>query len=435
MPALRLSRRAFLASVAAAPALSAAPRSAQDEAFLEDLSHRAFQFFWEHSHPATGLTLDRARNDGSLEPRQPTMASIAATGFGLSALAIGAERKWVTRADAAERVRLTLRTFESKLENHHGWYFHFLDSASGARFRDTELSSIDTTLLLAGVLTVRSYFHADAEISKLATELYRRVDFPWMLNGHPHLLSHGWKPESGFLPYRWDWINEGILLYALAIASPSHSISAESWYAWKRTPLVYDGMEVVSNSSLFTHQYPQAWLDLRGQCDGAPSHLNYFENSTRATEINRAFCVDLAKEFPKSYSGERWGISASDGEHGYYGWGNPPRREDIDGTLVPCAPAGSLMFAPDLCLRDLQKMREDFGDRIWGRYGFVDAFNPTTGWTDPDVLGIDLGISLLSAENLRSGFVWKQFMANPEMRNFLKLARFGRCEKAKAAAA
>lgn len=422
-----LSRRGFLGLLAPASLLWPRTLSPSDDSFLDDVSRRAFRFFWEHSNPNTGLSLDRARNDGSLEPRAANMASIAATGFGLSAVAIGASRQWVSPQEAAGRVRITLRAFASKIENHHGWFYHFLDDATGARYRNTELSSIDTALLLAGILTVRAYFRADREIFAMASEIYRRVDFPWMQNGDPYLLSHGWKPESGFLPYRWDLMNEGVLLYALAIASPTHPIPPASWYAWKRTPLTYDGLSFVSNSSLFTHQYPQAWLDLRGRCDAPPSKLNYLVNSVRATEANRAFSIDLSKDFPLSYSPDRWGVSASDGEKGYFGWGNPPHRNDIDGTLVPCAPGGSLMFAPDLCIPDLRKMQGDFGDRIWGRYGFVDAFNPTTGWTDPDVLGIDQGIMLLSAENLRSGFVWKQFMSNPEIRHFLNLARFHRC--------
>ena len=356
------------------------------------------------------------------------MATIAATGFGLTALCIASARRWIPASEAADKVRITLRAFQGKVENRNGWFYHFLDAPSGARYRDTELSSIDTALLLAGILTARACFHGDREVVRLATEIYHRVDFRWMLNGHPLLLSHGWKPESGFLRYRWDHIDESVLLYALAIASPTYPIPPESWYAWARTPMTYAGTSLVSNSPLFTHQYPQAWLDLRGRIDAAPSNLNYYQNSARATGVNRAFCSELAREFPRSYSPELWGLSASDGENGYFAWGNPPRREDIDGTLVPCAAAGSLMFLPDLCLRDLRRMQEKFGDRIWGRYGFADAFNPTTGWVDPDVLGIDLGITLLSAENARSGFVWKQFARNPEFGRFLRLARFRRAD-------
>jgi hypothetical protein len=417
-----LTRRSLLAALGARAL--AGSLSSGDDAFLENLSHRAFLMMWEHSDATTGLTMDRVRNDGSREPRATNMATIAATGFALTGLCIAAERRWVPAEQAADRVRTTLRAFDSKIENHRGWFYHFLDGTTGARFRDTELSSIDTALLLAGILTARQYFEHDREIPRLAAAIYERVDFQWMLNGDSLLLSHGWRPENGFIPHRWSRMDEAVLLYALAIGSPAHAIPPASWYAWERPEMTYDGITFVSGSPLFTHQYPQAWLDLRGVRDGPPSNLNYFENSVRATRTNRAFCIDLAKDFPKSYSTKVWGISASDGQKGYYAWGNPPKRDDIDGTLVPCAPGGSLMFLPDECLSTLKEMKRLYGDRVWGRYGFADAFNPTTGWVDPDVLGIDLGITLLSAENLRTGFVWKQFMRNPEMRKALALAGF-----------
>jgi len=403
-----MTRRALLASLAAAPLLQAA------DDFLEELSHRSFRLLWEHSDSTTGLTVDRARTDGTREPRAANIASIASTGFALSGLCIAAERKWITARQAADRVRVTLHAFDTRIENHRGWYFHFLDATSGERAWKSELSSIDTALLLCGVLTARQYFHGDSEISKLATRIWERVDFQWMLNGSPNILSHGWKPESGFLPSRWAKTSEGYLIYLLGIGSPTHPLPPDSWYAWERTPVIYDGFTYVSGAPLFTHQYPQAWFDLRGVRDKPPSNLNYFENAITATKANRAFCLDLAKEFPKSYSADIWGISASDGEKGYHAWGNPPNPDSIDGTVVPCAAAGSLMFQPDLCAATLRNMRDRFGDRVWTRYGFVDAFNPTTGWVDNNVLGIDQGITLLSAENARSGNVWKWFMRNPE---------------------
>ncbi len=419
-----LSRRSILASFAARA--FARTRSKADEAFLEDLSHRAFLMLWEQSDPTTGLTMDRAPNDGTREPRAANMATIAATGFALTGLCIAAERRWITRKAAADRALRTLQAFESRIENQHGWFYHFLDGSTGARFRTTELSSIDTALLLAGVLTARQYFADSTGIPRLATTIYHCVDFQWMLNGDPLLLSHGWRPESGFISHRWSKMDEAMLLYILAIGSPTHPIPPASWYAWERPMMTYDGITLASAAPLFTHQYPQAWLDLRELRDRPPSSLDYFENSIRATRVNRAFCIDLARDFPKSYSADVWGISASDGQKGYHAWGNPPRRDEIDGTLVPCAPGGSLMFLPDECLADLMEMKRIYGDRVWGRYGFADAFNPSSGWVDPDVLGIDLGITLLSAENLRSGFVWKTFMRNPEIRKAIDLAGFHR---------
>lgn len=200
-----------------------------DQVFLEELSRRSFRYFWEQADPGTGLVLDRARTDGS--PHDEThrdVASIAATGFGLTALSIAAERHWIARRDARERVRATLRFFADRARQEHGWFYHWLDRGTGERRWNSEISSIDTALLLGGVLTARQYFRDDTEIYALATKIYERVDFPWMLNNHPTLLSHGWKPEGGFLKPRWDAYSEHTILYLLAIGSPSHPITPDS---------------------------------------------------------------------------------------------------------------------------------------------------------------------------------------------------------------
>jgi len=395
-----------------------------DDDFLEDLCRRAFRFFLEQSDPHTGLVFDRARADGSRVPgASRNVASIAATGFGLTALGIGVARGWMERARAVEQVRATLRFFAGDATHEHGWFFHFLDVETGRRVWQCEVSSIDTALLLAGALAARQALD-DAEISQLVQSIWERLDFAWMRNGDPLLLSHGWNPERGFLPGRWDRYSELPILYMLGIGSSARPMPPQSWYAWKRPPVRFDGFSYVGDASLFTHQYPQAWLDLRGLRDGPPSEIDYFANSVKATRAHRAFCLGLSRRFPKSYSKNVWGITASDSVKGYLGWGGPPADPAIDGTVVPCAPGGSLMFAPDICLPALRSMRERFGETVYGRYGFCDAFNPTTGWIGPDVLGIDAGITLLSAENLRGGAVWRWFMRNPEIRNALKLAGF-----------
>jgi len=398
--------------------------TAAGDEFLEDLCHRAFRYFLEQADPHTGLVFDRTRADGSRVPgASRNAASIAATGFGLTALAIGAARGWIERARAVERVRATLRFFARDATHERGWFFHFLDAETGRRVWQCEVSSIDTALLLAGALAARQALD-DAEISQLVRSIWERLDFGWMRNGDPLLLSHGWKPESGFLPGRWDRYSELPILYMLGIGSPGRPMPPQSWYAWKRPRVRYYGFSYVGDASLFTHQYPQAWLDLRGLRDGPQSQIDYFANSVKATRAHRAFCLGLARQFPKSYSKNVWGITASDSVKGYVGWGGPPADAAIDGTVVPCAPGGSLMFAPDICLPAMRSMRERFGETVYGRYGFCDAFNPTTGWIGPDVLGIDAGITLLSAENLRGGGVWQWFMRNPEIRNALKLAGF-----------
>jgi len=396
--------------------------SAKDEAFIEDLSRRAFRYFWEQANPDTGLVLDRSRTDGTpSDENHRTIASIAATGFGLTAVCIAAEHKWITSNEARARVLATLKFFAERAVNVHGWFYHWMDAATGERRWKSEVSSIDTTLLLCGVLTARGYYRNDKEINRLATTIYNRVDFPWMLNGHPTLLSHGWHPESGFIKNRWHDYSEQTVLYLLAIGSPTHAITPRSWYGWKRDWIEYEGYRYVAGAApLFIHQYSQAWVDYRRRRDRAPSGVDYFENSVKATRAHRLFCMSLAKEFP-GYSANVWGISASDSAKGYVAWGGPPRDPAIDGTVVPYAAAGSLMFTPDIALPALHEMKAKFGERIYGRYGFADAFNPNTGWIDADVIGIDVGITLLGAENLRTENVWRWFMRNREIPRAMQL--------------
>jgi hypothetical protein len=236
-----------------------APVSAADRAFVEDLEHRSFDYFWEQADHGTGLVLDRARVDGG-RAKGPSrdIASTAATGFGLTAICIGAERGWITKQEAADRVRATLEFFANKATQEHGWFYHWMDVSTGDRKWDSETSSVDTAFLLAGVLTAGQYFSADPEIPKLAGEIYNRVDFQWMLNGDPLLLSHGWRNGKGFIKNKWDTYCELGLLYELAIGSPTHPISPEAWYAWERPFYQYANYEFISGGPLFTHQYSQA---------------------------------------------------------------------------------------------------------------------------------------------------------------------------------
>jgi hypothetical protein len=391
--------------------------SREDELFLEDLEQRSFQYFWDQADPHTGLVPDRARADGTaLDENHRDVGSIAATGFGLAALCVAAERNWITATAARERTRNTLRFFAGTAFEKHGWFYHWLDTKTGERRWKSEVSSIDTALLLGGVLTARQCFPEDREIVTLATKIYERVDFRWMLNGHPLLLSHGWKPETGFLKPRWDTYSEDSILYLAAIGSPTHSISQRSWSALWRDRYRYEGFSYFTTIGvpLFMHQYAHAWIDFRDRRETNGDHIDYFENSVNATLAHRVFCMNLSHEFP-GYGPNVWGITASDSAKGYLAWGGPPRDPAIDGTVVPSAPGGSLMFTPELALASLRTMREKFGERVYGRYGFVDAFNPTTGWVDSDVIGINVGIILLSAENMRSGNVWRWFMRNGEI--------------------
>src|SRR5258706_5980835 len=398
--------------------------SAADEQFLEDLERRSFRYFWDQADPGTGLVPDRARTDGSsLDQNHQNVGSIAATGFGLTALCIASERRWIPTPDARERARNTLRFFARDAFQEHGWFYHWLDTKTGERRWNSEVSSIDTALLLGGVLTARQYFHDDREMKELATVIYERVDFRWMLNGDALLLSHGWKPETGFLKPRWDTFSEDTILYLLAIGSPKHRISPRSWYALLRDRYRYERHAYFTTIgvTLIMHQYAHAWIDYRQRRATSGDRLEYFTNSIIVTLTNRAFCMNLSREFPR-YGPNVWGITASDSARGYLAWGGPPRDPAIDGTVVPAAAGGSLRFTPQLSGAPLREMHEKFGERVYGRYGFVDAFNPNTGWTDSDVIGINVGIILLSAENARSENVWRWFMRNAEILGALQSA-------------
>jgi hypothetical protein len=410
-----LTRRVFLGGLPLI--LSGAPSrlTSEQNQFLEDLSHRSFLFFWEQADPSTGLVRDRALADSATPDKRP-WASSAATGFGLTALCIASERAWITRAQARERTLATLHYFAEKAVQEHGWFYHFVDSATGERRNKTEISDIDTALLLAGIVTAQEYFYRDAEIVRLAHAIWDRIDFHWMLNGDPALLSMHWKPEDGFSKNHWDHHCELGIMYLLGIASRTSPLPVESWYAWRRPTVTYAGHTYISGAPpLFVHQYSQAWIDFRKHGEKREPHTNWFDNSVEATLAHRQFCIDLKDQFP-GYSENIWGITASDTAHGYKAWGGPPATKNIDGSVVPCAAGGSLMLAPEPCLQALMAMRRDFGDRIYKRYGFVDAFHPTNGWTDQDVIGIDVGITLLSAENLRTGKVWSWFMRNQQVR-------------------
>lgn len=416
----RLGRREFLGWLAAGGALAvgcrgwvAAPArqafTTDDEAFLEELERTTFRFFAEAAHPVTGLVLDRKRADGETDSRG--VASIAATGFGLSALCLAERRGWMSSAEVRDRVRRTLRHLRHGMPHEHGFLYHFVDASNGERVWKCELSSIDTTILLCGVLHCRAHF-ADPEIRGWATELYERVDWPWMLNGG-RTFSMGWLPEKGFLGARWDHYCELMMLYLLALGSPTHPISANAWRAWSRPVREYYGQRYVwSPAPLFVHQFAHAWFDFRGRPDAG---VDWFENSVAATRAHLEWSLERQTRFPR-WSEDLWGVTSSDSEAGYVGWGGPPDSGPLDGTVVPCAAAGSLPFLPRECLRTLRYQREHYGARVWKRYGFVDAFQPHGEWTNPDVIGIDAGITLLMAENARTGRVWEEMGRDRDLR-------------------
>jgi hypothetical protein len=383
------------------------PPPPSDDQFLDQMEAAAFLFFWERASATTGQVLDRAYATGAEDSR--TISSIAATGFGLTALCIAAQRGYMPIAAIQERVRTTLNFIWNRLPHHEGFFYHFVDMETGERVRRCEVSPIDTSILLCGILTCRQYFQ-DAQIKTLATQIYERVNWQWMLNGST-TFALGWTPEGGFLTYRWDTYSELMMIYLLAIGSPTFPVPASSWDAFARPTITFEGYTYISgNAPLFIHQYSHAWFDFRNKQD---AYANYFNNSVAATQAHKAFCLSVATQFA-DYSNNRWGITASDSQnHGYVAWGGPPPMGPIDGSIVPCAAGGSLPFASSDCIALLRNIRAVYPG-AWQRYSFVDAFNPLTNWYDPDALGIDLGITTVMAENYRTSFVWDVFMRNPE---------------------
>src|SRR3984893_2139560 len=338
--------------------------SNEDDAFLEELERRNFLYFWEQASPDTGLVRDRCN---VTKDEKSIVASIAATGFGLTALCIGEKRGFVPRVEARGRALAALRFLWKKLPTHRGFFYHFADINTGERVWDSEVSSVDTSILLCGLLTCRRHFEEHSEISLLAYEIFNRVDWSW-LSEDTSLLPHGWTPEFGFLPYRWDYYSEMMMIYLLGLGSLPHPLPGNVWNAWKRTKFEYDGIRYIGSfAPLFVHQYSQAWFDFRGKRD---QYADYFQNSIIATEVHRQFCLDLRKQYP-DYSDDLWGITASDSVHGYTVWGGPPATGPIDGSVVPCAAAGSMPFLPPETMRVLRTIKDRFGARAWCDYGFV----------------------------------------------------------------
>ncbi len=436
--------------------LSVPPLFAQKltwDPFLDTLQHRTFLFFWDCTDSNTGLTPDR----------YPTLtfSSTAAIGFALTSYGIGAERGYVTRTQAGQRVLTTLKHLWNQPQGvaaegcagYKGFFYHFLSFQKGTRFaKDVELSSIDTGLLMAGVLFCQSYFNKnnaeENEIRQYADSLYRSVDWEWMTN-NSSLLSMGWFPARGFINSYWKGYDEAMILYILAFGSPTHPVSGDAWNGWTSHYVwaKYYGREFVSFGPLFGHQFSHCWIDFRGIHDSfmKSKGIDYFENSRRATYTHQAY----GKENPnhwRGYSDSLWGWTACDGPgaagmildgrqrnfQSYSARGVSVDWTNDDGTIAPTAAGGSVAFAPEISVPALKTMRNTYGDIIWRRYGFVDAFNPTfvtsatspKGWAAIDYLGIDQGPIVIMIENLRSELVWNVMKRNPYVLRGLRQAGF-----------
>ena len=415
---------------------------------LDELAENTFRYFWDLANPANGLVPD------STKKGYPS--SITATGFGLACLPVAAERGWISREDAAERARTTLRTFwygpgdnELWAIGHRGFFYHFLDMESGHWSWQSELSTIDTTFLLAGALTTGLYFDGDGEVEReireLADALYRRADWQWALAGG-QAVSHGWKPETGFLGLRWQGYNEALLLYALALGSPTYPIPATSYRAWTETyrwKKLYD-LEFLFAPSLFVHQLSHIWIDFRGIQDDfmRDKGIDYFENSRRATLVQQRYAIRNPRGF-KGYGKLVWGISASDGpgpavrkvdgrtRHFWdYRARGVPWGPD-DGTLTPWAVVASLPFEPDLVVSTLEEIDRKHPE-MNSELGYKCAFNPTFrakssgsgGWISVGHYGIDQGPVVLMIENFRSGMIWDLMRRCPYLVQGLERAGF-----------
>ncbi|HUX46519.1 MAG TPA: glucoamylase family protein [Desulfosporosinus sp.] len=419
------------------------------EAELETLQRESFSYFLHETNPANGLVLDKTAPNWA--------ASIAATGFALAAYPVGIERGFMSRAAAVKCTLATLRFFwnsphgpEPDATGYQGLYYHFLDMHTGRRAFKCELSTIDTALLLAGVLTAGSYFDEDtndeSEIRALADELYRRANWHWAQN-RSTTLTHGWKPESGFLRYRWQGYDEALLLYILALGSPTYPLPESGYAAWCSTYKWQHsyGYDYLYAGSLFTHQLSHIWIDFRGIQDMFMKEkgIDYFENSRRATYVQQQYAIDNPLEF-KGYGEYCWGITASDGPgpdnimvegvkrqfFDYLARGVPNGPDD--GTIAPWAVVASLPFAPEIVLPTMDYLIYHVELKTENRYGFKATFNATHpdrsnnpfGWVSPWQYGLNQGPVTLMVENYLSGLLWQLMRNCPYIVNGLRRAGF-----------
>jgi hypothetical protein len=376
-----------------------------DEQLLEELQRRAVLYFWEKADPGTGLVNDRANNFGADDY---TAATSAATGYGLAALPIGVERGWLNRNEAAARARTTLR-FLLTMPHEHGWMVHFIDKRNGQRLWDSEFSSMDTALLVAGAIVCGQYFARDTstiDISVLSNALYRRIDWRWMLTNNgvqpdKRVLSHGWRPETGFIGYDYGAYSEAILIYLLGLGAQVNPLPKRTWEAIERSLQTYAGTKALKGGPIFIHQMPSGFFYFRNQRDKLG--FDYWASSTNAMKIHRQYCIDRAAEV-QTYARGLWGLNASDGPDGYAPYGAIDGPED--GTVSPTGAISSVTFVPTLAYSIARLLYGKFGHALWGNYGFANAFNIDRDWCSRDVIGIDLGMALLAIENHRSGLVW-----------------------------
>jgi hypothetical protein len=405
---------------------------ASDDEFLDYLQQANFYYFWYSGNPNNGLVPDRSAPGSA--------CSIAAVGFGLTAIGIAVDHGWISREQGATRVATTLNTFlngpqgpgTSGIIGYKGWFYHFLDMNTAVRAGSVELSSIDTALLLGGVLYAKQYFDGsnatEASIRATADAIFNRIDWNWMAQG-TDVVSMGWQPSSGFLAGNWIGYDEGMILYILGLGAATNPLPGTAWSRWTNGytwTTSYSTKGYVPFAPLFGHQYSHCWIDFRHVADGFMNAHNssYFENSRRASLAQQAYCI--ANPLGKlAYSSTNWGLTACDGPGGYAARGAPPPGTD-DGTIAPTAAGGSIAFAPEACLPALRNFYKSFRTRIWTSYGFRDSFNlgASPQYFGPDELGIDQGPIVIMIENYRTQKIWNVFMRNSEVQRGLQRAGF-----------
>jgi hypothetical protein len=457
-------------ALAASPKFSELPKAQQG--LLDDVEKRTFEFFRDSANVKNGAVPDHwPRDDGDY------FASIASMGFGLTAYGIGVERGWMPRGEAVKRTLATLHFLHDAPQGdakdatgNHGFFYHFLDMETGQRYGSKkwdELSTIDTTLLLGGVLFSQSYYDRnnkeEKEIRKLADDIYRRVDWKWASPRAP-LVAMGWTPEADFIHVDWHGYNEAMLLYVLALASPTYAIDPSAWKAWTetydRTWGSFQGQEHLGFGPTLGHQYSHVWIDFRGIQDDYMRQrgIDYFENSRRAAFAQREYAIHNPMQW-NEYGADVWGLTACNGPRKSTPLGEPDRyahdaktfygyiargaglRDTIDdGTIAPTAAAGSIAFAPEIVIPAITEMKQRYGDAVYTKYGFIDAFNPSftytdrplrtghivpnIGWVDTLYIGIDQGPIVAMIENYRSDLVWRTMRKNPYIRDGLQRAGF-----------
>lgn len=360
------------------------------------------------------------------------IASIASVGYGLGALVIAVEHKWIEYNDAYNRANKTLDTFSNNVEGENGFYYHFVNMETGKREWNCELSIIDTGIFICGAILAGEYF--EGEVKEKAEELYKKINWEWYRNKETNYFYMGYTPEKGFWG-KWDMYAEQLMLYVLGVSSPTFPIDKSMYYEFIREKADYKDIKDIIYTycgTLFTYQFSHAWIDFRNKKD--LDGIDWFENSIKATKANREYCIDNMKKY-KTYGPNSWGLTACLGAKGYSGgYGAKPCKTDLtkenDGTVTPCGAIGSIVFTPEETIKAMEYFYNTF-PRLWGKYGFKDGYNldGTKPWFAKEYIGIDKGVEILMIENYLNGTIWKYFMKNKYVREGLEKLEI--CEKEK----